>query len=95
MDVWGYHKLTCHFWGDVTTRHNQLKDCIDDFCGHKACFPHKSGISTKDQSRPLVPDCYHTQMNLTLMLSICKFAIFEMGEGAKHTRNDEACTLTG
>ena len=40
MDAWGHHMLTCHSGGDVITRHNQLRDCIADFC-HKAAFPHK------------------------------------------------------
>ena len=39
MDAWGHHMLTCHSGGDVITRHNQLRDCIADFC-HKAAFPH-------------------------------------------------------
>ena len=49
-------------WGDVITRHNQLRDCIADFC-HKACLSPQiekgSGILPKDQSRPadiLVPN---------------------------------------
>ena len=45
--------LTCRSGGDVITRHNQLRDCISDFC-HKACFSLQiekgSGILPKDQS---------------------------------------------
>ena len=37
MDAWGHHMLTCRSGGDVITRHNQLRDCIADFC-HKACL---------------------------------------------------------
>ena len=54
--------LTCRSGGDVITRHNQLRDCIADFC-HKACLSPQiqkgSGILPKDQSRPadiLVPN---------------------------------------
>ena len=62
MDAWGHHMLTCHSGGDVITRHNQLRDCIADFC-HKACLSSQiekeSGFLPKDQSRPadiLVPN---------------------------------------
>ena len=62
MDAWGHHMLTCRSGGDVITRHNQLRDCIADFC-HKACLSPQiekgSGILPKDQSRPadiLVPN---------------------------------------
>ena len=45
--------LTCRSGGDVITRHNQLRDCIADFC-HKACLSPQiekgSGILPKDQS---------------------------------------------
>ena len=61
MDAWGHHMLTCRSGGDVITRHNQLRDCIADFC-HKACLSPQiekgSGNLPKDQSRPadiLVP----------------------------------------
>ena len=37
MDAWRHHMLTCRSGGDVITRHNQLRDCIADFC-HKACL---------------------------------------------------------
>ena len=47
--------LTCRSGGDVITRHNQLRDCIADFC-HKTCLSpqieKESGILPKDQSRP-------------------------------------------
>ena len=62
MDAWGHQMLTCRSGGDVITRHNQLRDCIADFC-HKACLSPQiekgSGILPKDQSRPaniLVPN---------------------------------------
>ena len=62
MDAWGHHMLTFRSGGDVITRHNQLRDCIADFC-HKACLSPQiekgSGILPKDQSRQadiLVPN---------------------------------------
>ena len=59
FQVTGINKVSV---GDVITRHNQLRDCIADFC-HKACLSPQiekgSGILPKDQSRPadiLVPN---------------------------------------
>ena len=37
MDAWEHHMLTCRSGGDMITRHNQLRDCIADFC-NKACL---------------------------------------------------------
>ena len=55
LDTWGHHMLTCRSGSEVITRHNQLRDCIADFC-HKACLSPQiekgSGILPKDQSRP-------------------------------------------
>ena len=114
MDAWGHHMLTCCSGGDVITRHNQLRDCIADFC-HKACLSPQiekgSGILPKDQSRPadiLVPNWSLSRpaafdikvinpLNLQFIqeaAQTCGHAA-EMGEEAKHSRNDEACALRG
>ena len=114
MDAWGHHMLTCRSGGDVITRHNQLRDCIADFC-HKACLSPQiekgSGILPKDQSRPadiLVPNWSLSRpaafdikvinpLNLQFIqeaAQTCGHAA-EMGEEAKHSRNDEACALRG
>ena len=113
-DAWGHHMLTCRSGGDVITRHNQLRDCIADFC-HKACLSPQiekgSGILPKDQSRPadiLVPNWSLSRpaafdikvinpLNLQFIqeaAQTCGHAA-EMGEEAKHSRNDEACALRG
>ena len=114
MDAWGHHMLTCRSGGDVITRHNQLRDCIADFC-HKACLSPQiekgSGILPKDQSRPadiLVPNWSLSRpaafdikvinpLNLQFIqeaAQTCGHAA-EMGEEAKHSRNDETCALRG
>ena len=105
--------LTCRSGGDVITRHNQLRDCIADFC-HKACLSPQiekgSGILPKDQSRPadiLVPNwslsrpaAFEIKVINPLNLHIqeagqtCGHAA-EVGEEAKHSKNDEACALRG
>ena len=106
--------LTCRSGGDVIARHNQLRDCIADFC-HKACLSTQiekgNGILPKDQSRPadiLVPNWSLSRpaafdmkvinpLNLQFIqeaAQTCGHAD-EMGEEAKHSRNDEACALRG
>ena len=109
MDAWGHHMLTCRSGGDVITRHNQLRDCIADFC-HKVCLSPQiekgSGILPKDQSRPadiLVPNrslscpaAFDIKVINLLNLQFIQEAAqtcghaAEMGEEAKHSRNDEA-----
>ena len=94
--------LTCRSGGDVITRHNQLRDCIADFC-HKACLSPQiekgSGILPKDQLRPadiLVPNWSLSRplQFIQEAAQTCGHAA-EMGEEAKHSRNDEACALRG
>ena len=114
MDAWGHHMLTCRSGGDVITRHNQLRDCVADFC-HKACLSPQiekgSGILPKYQSRPadilvpnwslLRPAAFDIKVINPLNLQFIQEAAqtcghaAEMGEEAKHSRNDEACALRG
>ena len=116
MDAWGHLMLTCCSGGDVITRHNQLRDCIADFC-HKACLSPQiekgCGILPKDQSRPtdnVVPNWSLSRpaafdikvinpLNLQLLQlrsgsNLCSDHA-EIGEEAKHSKNDEACALRG
>ena len=98
----------------IMTRHNQLRDCIADFC-HKACLSPQiekgSGILPKDQSRPADilepnwslsrPAAFDIKVINPLNLQFIQEAAqtcghaAEMGEEAKHSRNDEACALRG
>ena len=63
LDPLGQHALTCHYAGDVVTRHNCIRDCIADFCGCAHLSPlmeQGCGIGpAKDRSRPadiLIPN---------------------------------------
>ena len=102
---------TCGSGGDVIARHNQLRDCIADFC-HKACLSTQiekgSGILPKDQSRPadiLVPNwslscpaAFDIKLINPLNLQLLQEVAQTCGhaaEEAKHCKNDDARALRG
>ena len=87
--------LTCHSGSEVITRHNQLRDCIADFC-HNACLSPQiekgSGILPKDQSRPA--DILVSNWSLFRPAAFdIKVINLKMGEVAKHSKHNEVCAL--